>query len=128
MERSLNIVKEKELNIQSPQRFPLSPEAELQKEYYTENVSRKFERLALMKLPAVVREFGSNQTKFRLTIGASGEVQNIEIMSSSGVEAFDQAIIEIILLLAPFSNFPTALANELDSIEIVKTARYLKKN
>jgi len=126
MERSLNLAKEKEIYMQSPQRFSLSSEAALQKVYYSEYVIRKIEKLSLIKLPVVARKYSNKETRFRLTIGADGEIQNIEILSSSGIEEFDQSIIEVIQLVAPFISFPTPLADELDSIEVVQTARYGK--
>ncbi|MBT8139479.1 MAG: energy transducer TonB [Gammaproteobacteria bacterium] len=59
-------------------------------------------------------------------LSASGIVEEIQIMSSSGSEVLDRAAIESIRLASPFEPFPKALADKYDRIDVIRTWQFRK--
>ena len=57
---------------------------------------------------------------------ASGLVEEIAVLASSGSSILDQAAIESIRLASPFEPFPQALAAEYDRLDIIRTWQFRK--
>lgn len=57
---------------------------------------------------------------------ASGIVEEITVMSSSGHEVLDRAAIESIRLASPFEPFPKELADKYDRIDVIRTWQFRK--
>ncbi|MDF1831479.1 MAG: energy transducer TonB [Porticoccaceae bacterium] len=62
-----------------------------------------------------------------VTLLPDGSVENIEIVSSSGHSALDQAAITTVRLAAPFAAFPQRMS-EWNKMEITRTWRYMPGN
>lgn len=64
----------------------------------------------------------------RLIVGvlASGIVDSIEILSSSGSKVLDNAAIESIHLASPFEPFPQEIAANYDRIDVIRTWQFRK--
>jgi len=62
--------------------------------------------------------------KFRMVIGFTGNIRNLEILKSSGSQVFDQSVIQTLTSAVPFLPFPSPLANEREIIEVVKIAAF----
>ena len=74
------------------------------------------------------REARANQlygdVRLLVKLQASGIVEEIIIMSSSGSTVLDSAAIESIRLASPFEPFPQSLANKYDRIDVIRTWQF----
>jgi len=74
------------------------------------------------------REARANQlygdVRLLVKLQASGIVEEIIIMSSSGSTVLDRAAIESIRLASPFEPFPKSLANKYDRIDVIRTWQF----
>ena len=74
------------------------------------------------------REARANQlygdVRLLVKLQASGIVEEIIIMSSSGSTVLDSAAIESIRLASPFEPFPKSLANKYDRIDVIRTWQF----
>ena len=74
------------------------------------------------------REARANQlygdVRLLVKLQASGIVEEITIMSSSGSTVLDSAAIESIRLASPFEPFPKSLANKYDRIDVIRTWQF----
>lgn len=61
-----------------------------------------------------------------VTILASGEIEDIELMQASGSPVLDEAAIQSIWQASPFEPFSEKLAKKYDQIEIVRTWQFQK--
>lgn len=59
-------------------------------------------------------------------LNASGIVEEISVLSSSGSEVLDRAAIESIRLASPFEPFPKTLAEKYDRIDVIRTWQFRK--
>ena len=89
---------------------------------YVDNWRLKIERIGNLNYPEEAkarRIYGS----LRLTVGikADGEVESVEINSSSGSRILDQAAIRIVRMAAPFDRFPDAIRTDTDILHITRT-------
>jgi TonB family protein len=57
-------------------------------------------------------------------VDLDGNLQNIRVLSTSGIAALDRAAIETVERLAPFDAFPTALANSVAELDIIRTWQF----
>ena len=62
----------------------------------------------------------------RMLVGiqASGVVDQITLLSSSGEEVLDRAAMESIQLASPFEPFPPSLAAQYERIEVIRTWQF----
>ena len=75
--------------------------------------------------PQEAREQGlSGNVRLLVTILASGEVDDIELMQASGSPILDEAAIQSIWQASPFEPFSERLAEKYDQIEIVRTWQF----
>jgi protein TonB len=61
-----------------------------------------------------------------VAIRHDGEIENIEILSSSGHAVLDEAAIRIVRMAAPFEPFPPELREATDTLEIIRTWKFRK--
>lgn len=63
------------------------------------------------------------ELRLAVAIGRDGEVENVEIVKSSGQRVLDQAAVRIVRLAAPFAPIPRTIAA--DRIEVIRTWRFI---
>lgn len=63
------------------------------------------------------------ELRLAVAIGRDGEVENIEILKSSGQRVLDQAAVRIVRLAAPFAPIPRSISA--DRIEVIRTWRFI---
>jgi periplasmic protein TonB len=90
--------------------------------HYVDNWRLKIERIGTLNYPEEAKArkiYGS----LRLTVGikADGEVDSVEINTSSGSRILDQAAIRIVRLAAPFDRFPDNIRTDTDILHITRT-------
>jgi protein TonB len=90
--------------------------------HYVDNWRLKIERIGTLNYPEEAKArkiYGS----LRLTVGikADGEVDSVEINTSSGSRILDQAAIRIVRLAAPFDRFPDNVRSDTDILHITRT-------
>ncbi|MBT8149450.1 MAG: energy transducer TonB [Pseudomonadales bacterium] len=87
----------------------------------------RVEAIGNLHYPAEAREkqlYGD--VRLLVKLQASGIVEEITVMSSSGSEVLDRAAIESIRLASPFEPFPKALAEKYDRIDVIRTWQFRK--
>jgi len=87
----------------------------------------RVEAIGNLHYPAEAREkqlYGD--VRLLVKLQASGIVEEITVMSSSGAEVLDRAAIESIRLASPFEPFPKALAEKYDRIDVIRTWQFRK--
>ena len=67
---------------------------------------------------------GDGDVRLPVIIAADGALQNIDLLSSSGAKALDQAAIHTVRELAPFAPFPSMLARTTSELAIVRTWQF----
>lgn len=96
---------------------------------YLDNWRRRIEAVGNLNYPEEARRnriYGS--LRMMVSILPDGQVQNIQILESSGYNLLDQAAVEIVSLAAPFAPFPEELRAEADILEIIRTWRFHEGN
>lgn len=89
---------------------------------YIEDWRTKVERVGNQNYPEAARQrkiYGSLLAT--IAIRANGEIENVEIVRSSGHRVLDAAVLHIIELSAPFAPFPDAVRNDTDVLHITRT-------
>ena len=69
-------------------------------------------------------QHGDGDVRLRVIIAADGTLQRIDLLSSSGAKALDQAAIHTAKELAPFAPFPSTLASATSELAIVRTWQF----
>ena len=62
--------------------------------------------------------------RMAVLLRASGDVEQVEILQSSGHQLLDDAAIHIVKLSSPFPQFPREIARNTDKLEIIRTWRF----
>ena len=88
---------------------------------YVEDWRQKIERVGTLNYPEAARGKLYGSLLLSVTIGADGNVQNIEIQRSSGHKVLDDAARRIVQLAAPYPAFPPDIRKDTDVIEITRT-------
>jgi TonB family protein len=70
------------------------------------------------------KRFGNGDVRLRVKVDLDGNLQDIQVLSTSGIAALDRAAIETVERLAPFDAFPTALANSVAELDIIRTWQF----
>ena len=94
---------------------------------YVHQWRNRVEAIGNLHYPAEARErqlYGD--VRLLVKLQASGVVEEISIMSSSGSDILDRAAIESIRLASPFEPFPKALAEKYDRIDVIRTWQFRK--
>ena len=114
-----------------PRRYTISSAA-TQKSYgalYLDTWRRRIEAVGNINYPSEARRqqiYGS--LRMLVALLPTGEVDEIQILQSSGYSILDQAATEIVKLAAPFQPFPEAMRAEADILEIIRTWRFHEGN
>jgi periplasmic protein TonB len=114
-----------------PRRYTISSAA-TQKSHdalYLDIWRRRIEAVGNINYPTEARRrqiYGS--LRMLVALLPTGEVDEIQILQSSGYSILDQAAIEIVKLAAPFQPFPEAMRAEADILEIIRTWRFHEGN
>jgi len=114
-----------------PRRYTISS-ASTQKSHdalYLDTWRRRIEAVGNINYPSEARRqqiYGS--LRMLVALLPTGEVDEIQILQSSGYGILDQAAIEIVKLAAPFQPFPEAMRTEADILEIIRTWRFHEGN
>ncbi len=74
--------------------------------------------------PDTAKRFGNGNVRLRVKVDLDGNLQDIQVLSTSGIAALDRAAIETVERLAPFDAFPTALANSVAELDIIRTWQF----
>jgi protein TonB len=96
---------------------------------YLDNWRRRIEAVGNINYPEQARRnriYGS--LRMLVSILPDGQVDDIQILESSGHNLLDQAAVEIVNLAAPFEPFPEAMREEADILEIIRTWRFHEGN
>jgi protein TonB len=59
-------------------------------------------------------------------VKASGELESVELLSSSGHKVLDDAALKIVRLASPFKPFSSEMKQSIDKLEIVRTWQFKK--
>jgi protein TonB len=114
-----------------PRRYTISSAA-TQKSHdalYLDTWRRRIEAVGNINYPSEARRqqiYGS--LRMLVALLPTGEVDEIQILQSSGYSILDQAATEIVKLAAPFQPFPEAMRAEADILEIIRTWRFHEGN
>lgn len=96
---------------------------------YLDTWRRRIEAVGNINYPAQARRqqlYGS--LRLLVAILPDGDVQEIQILQSSGHSVLDQSAIEIVRMAAPFAPFPEEMIGEIDILEIIRTWRFHEGN
>ena len=87
----------------------------------------RVERIGNRHYPQTAREKGLyGDMRLLVRLKASGVVEEISILSSSGSKVLDRAAIESIRLASPFEPFTQSLAKKYDRIDVIRTWQFRK--
>lgn len=92
---------------------------------YLHNWRTRIEQIGNANYPARARQqqlFGD--LRLLVSLFPNGEVKEIKVLKSSGHKVLDEAAIRIVRLAEPYAPFPTAMARQVDVLEIIRTWRF----
>lgn len=96
---------------------------------YLDNWRRKIEAVGNVNYPEQARRQGLyGSLRLLVALLPDGEVEEIQILRSSGHSVLDQAAIEIVKLAAPFEPFPEEMRAQADILQIIRTWRFHEGN
>jgi protein TonB len=90
---------------------------------------RRIEAVGNVNYPEPARRqeiYGS--LRLLVAILPDGDVDDIQILQSSGFSVLDQAAIDIVRMAAPFAPFPEEMLQNVDILEIIRTWRFHEGN
>ena len=96
---------------------------------YLDNWRRRIEAVGNINYPDQARQqqiYGS--LRMLVALLPDGQVDEVQILQSSGHSMLDNAAVEIVHLAAPFDPFPEAMRGEADILEIIRTWRFHEGN
>jgi len=96
---------------------------------YLDDWRRRVERIGNVHYPEEAKRnqlYG--QLRLAVSILPNGQVDDIEVLQSSGVRVLDDAAMRIVRLAEPFQAFPVELKKEVDKLEIIRTWRFVPGN
>ena len=96
-----------------------SPDAE-----YLRRWQDRIERFGNAYYRGLALQHGDGDVRLRVIIAADGALQRIDLLSSSGAKALDQAAIHTVKELAPFAPFSSTLASTTSELAIVRTWQF----
>ncbi len=96
---------------------------------YVDGWRVKVERVGNINYPDEARR-RNIQATLRLTVGvkANGDIESIEVNTSSGHKFLDRAAMRIVRMSAPFDPFPPALTKDTDVLYITRTWLFTKED
>ncbi|MEM0953447.1 MAG: TonB family protein [Pseudomonadota bacterium] len=94
---------------------------------YLHNWRSKVEAVGNRYYPTASSRYGIyGDLRLLVAIRYDGEIDTIEVLSSSGHAVLDEAAIRIVRLAAPFEPFPANLRETTDRLEIIRTWKFRK--
>jgi protein TonB len=96
---------------------------------YLDTWRRRIEAVGNVNYPESARRqeiYGS--LRLLVAILPDGDVNDIQILQSSGFSVLDQAAISIVRMAAPFAPFPEEMRPNVDILEIIRTWRFHEGN
>ena len=96
---------------------------------YLDTWRRRIEAVGNVNYPESARRqeiYGS--LRLLVAILPDGDVNDIQILQSSGFNVLDQAAIDIVRMAAPFAPFPEEMIGKIDILEIIRTWRFHEGN
>lgn len=96
---------------------------------YLDSWRRRIEAVGNVNYPEQARRqelYGS--LRLLVALLPNGEVEEVQILRSSGHSVLDQAAIEIVKLAAPFEPFPEEMRAQADILQIIRTWRFHEGN
>ena len=91
---------------------------------YLRQWQTRVERFGNNYYRGLAQRYGDGDVRLRVTVSADGSLRYTTLLSSSGIAALDQAAIDTVQRLSPFTPFPEALATEISELEIVRTWQF----
>jgi len=91
---------------------------------YLRQWQTRIERFGNAYYRGLAERYGDGDVRLSVTVSADGSLRQITLLSSSGITALDQAAIDTVQRLSPFTPFPEALAAEISELEIVRTWQF----
>ena len=96
--------------------------------WYLESWRRKVERIGRLNYPDEARArkiYGS--LRLLVAIEPDGTLRDVRVIDSSGHQVLDEAAVRIVRLAAPYAPFPSAMRDETDVLEIIRTWQFKKR-
>ena len=91
---------------------------------YLRQWQTRIERFGNAYYRGLAQRYGDGDVRLRVTVSADGSLRYVTLLSSSGIAALDQAAIDTVQRLSPFTPFPEALATEISELEIIRTWQF----
>ena len=91
---------------------------------YLRQWQTRVERFGNAYYRGLAQRYGDGDVRLRVTVSADGSLRYITLLSSSGIAELDQAAIDTVQRLSPFTPFPEALATEISELEIIRTWQF----
>jgi protein TonB len=92
---------------------------------YLHNWRTRVEAVGNRYYPVASSRYGIyGDLRLLVAIRYDGQIDNIEILSSSGHAVLDEAAIRIVRMAAPFDPFPPELRATTDMLEIIRTWKF----
>lgn len=91
---------------------------------YLRQWQTRIERFGNAYYRGLAQRYGDGDVRLRVTVSADGSLRYVTLLSSSGIAALDQAAIDTVQRLSPFTPFPEALATEMSELEIIRTWQF----
>jgi len=114
-----------------PRKYTISSASTIKSQdaLYLDSWRRRIEAVGNVNYPQEARRqelYGS--LRLLVAILPNGEVNEIQVLQSSGYSILDQAAVEIVNLAAPFDPIPEAMRAQVDILEIIRTWRFHEGN
>jgi protein TonB len=94
---------------------------------YLHNWRTRVESIGNRFYPEASSRYGIyGDLRLLVAVNHDGNIQNIEVLSSSGHAVLDEAAIRIVRMAAPFDPFPPELRETTDTLEIIRTWKFRK--
>ena len=96
---------------------------------YMEAWREKVEHIGNLNYPQEARRLGlSGSLSLDVALNADGTVADVLLRRSSGEKVLDEAAVRIVLLAAPFAEFPPSIRAEIDILHIERTWQFSSGN
>ena len=96
---------------------------------YVEDWVAKVERVGNLNYPEAARRQGVyGSLKLTVSIYANGQIEKVEVNSTSGSKVLDAAAEKIVRLGAPYAKFPEAMRKKADILDITRTWTFTRSD
>jgi protein TonB len=93
---------------------------------YVEDWRQKVERIGNLNYPEAAKGRLSGSLVLVVIIKASGDLERVEVVRSSGEKLLDDAARRIVQMASPYAAFPDAIRKDTDILEITRTWTFTK--